>query len=1564
MLKGVISVRPVYSLYSRSIRLLAVGFVRPKILFLAIMLLLLSSYIPVWGQWRWPVDGFCTWTNDFASFNRAANKEGIHNRMYHTGIDILPVVSATGARQENRTIYPAAPGVIRRGYVHGLAPRFGGIQTFWVWNDRNQNRRWDEGEEVSHTAGWGDNHGLGITIIIEHSGGVYSLYGHLRCISKAVYETVIQKQQPYQVDTNTPIGIMGGSVYNDRNGTSPHLHFEIKTHDGLGDTSDIFWGYVPDLPRTYGYYDPATWIEGFPQVEALQPRQAVTVLGDVVNVRSGPGKKYAVIAKITEGQQFVARRIARVSASEEWVEIYLPNERGIAYGWAARRWGGTDFLRFDPNARIVRVIWNKVELRDGPGIHQNALQVWDNVRGVGKEVWAWRDSYFVSTETRMGSGSTKAWHKICIHHMYWRDIVEDKNSDFRSGRIQDRPVDSDKDRIGFSGGIVARQAPSSWKRLGDWGGYAWIPGDALEEVSSGVNILMDVSQTSLSFGSVEVGNRRDVQLVITNQSGSTANLTGSVNISGADFSILEGTGSFSLAPNSSRVYTIRFTPTGASARTGTLRITHNATNRSSPLDIGLSGTGIDTVAPNISNVRIEPTTLSNSGGTVAIRADATDGAGVSSVWAEVKKPDGSTVTVPMSKESGNTFKGDYSASANTSSSEQRYTVRVSARDPSNNVASTGWDYSFSVRGAAVYMDLSTTSLDFGSVNVGSFRDLSITLTNRSTSAATLTGDITITGADFSVVSGGGSFSLAPGSSRAVNIRFSPTDAVSRSGTLQIRHNATNQSNPILVNLTGVGAAPKIRVEPETLAFSTIAGSNPAVQSFTIRNIGTTTLNWRASKVGGAGWFSFSPASGSLSPNSSQSVTVSINAAGLGQGTYTDSIQVTDPNAINSPQRVQIALTVTAVARPTIDVIPTSLVFTTTLGTNPGNQTFTIRNTGAATLAWNATKQGGSGWLSFTPSSGTISAGSSQLVTVSINAAGLGLGTYNDSIVISDPNATNSSRRVSVTLNVTSTRHYIVLNAENASGQVGQEVTLRAALRRSTDGTPVVGRNVHFTVDGQSAGSAVTDGQGVASLRWTVTDGNLGYRPLVAHFSGDSEYEPASGSATFRRYAETVLRTDDVEAYQREVVTIGATLHRRDTQGDWQPIQGRTLRFYINGTYIGDSETDQWGLALIEYRVPIDASSGIISVSFEGDEFYAPSYAEGRLIVHPWVVGTVVVVDNVEAYRGDTVTLRAVVLRADTWSPLTGVLVHFAVDGEYIGYATAGPWGAEISYEVRPDMELGEHIIEAFFGGEDVFHPSFGQGLLRVREKRETFIEVFNSWGKQGEIVPVGARLLSANGTPVEGAWLDFFIDGELIGGGPTNSEGYVIGRYGIPPNAVPGEHPIEVFFDGNEVLSASRGSGILYVDPVQTRIFGYVELGDFVGDTTTVPVRVEIRPLGSNVPVEVHDTFLDANSVFHIETWKTGEFFDIAVKASHWLRQRLTYAWLWKEVWIPFSLTNGDIDGDNEVSLLDLGQLVAAFGSVPGAGNWNANADLDGDNEVTMLDFGIIVRNFGLVGDE
>jgi len=146
-------------------------------------------------------------------------------------------------------------------------------------------------------------------------------------------------------------------------------------------------------------------------------------------------------------------------------------------------------------------------------------------------------------------------------------------------------------------------------------------------------------------------------------------------------------------------------------------------------------------------------------------------------------------------------------------------------------------------------------------------------------------------------------------------------------------------------------------------------------------------------------------------------------------------------------------------------------------------------------------------------------------------------------------------------------------------------------------------------------------------------------------------------------------------------------------------------------------------------------------------------------------------------------------------------------------------------------------------------------------------------------------------------------------------------------------------------------------------IRGTLTLGDYGGDPSLVPVSVRLRKEGGSE--ETRTIFTDRNGNYSL--WLEPGTYEVSFKASHWLRVSLTGVTLGPADEVTgqdATLTNGDIDGDNEVTLFDFGELVAAFGSRTGDSNWNPDADLDGDAEVTLFDFGVLVQNFGAIGDE
>jgi len=118
--------------------------------------------------------------------------------------------------------------------------------------------------------------------------------------------------------------------------------------------------------------------------------------------------------------------------------------------------------------------------------------------------------------------------------------------------------------------------------------------------------------------------------------------------------------------------------------------------------------------------------------------------------------------------------------------------------------------------------------------------------------------------------------------------------------------AYNNPQAATVSLTLSEEPPaEIWVNTQQLTFDgEEGGSNPDSQTITIKNTGTATLKYEITK--NANWLNVNPASGTVQTGENVH-TVSVNTGGLQDGTYSGTITITDPNATNSPQQVNVTL---------------------------------------------------------------------------------------------------------------------------------------------------------------------------------------------------------------------------------------------------------------------------------------------------------------------------------------------------------------------------------------------------------------------------------------------------------------------------------------------------------------------------------------------------------------------------------------------------------------------------------------------------------------------------------
>jgi len=246
----------------------------------------------------------------------------------------------------------------------------------------------------------------------------------------------------------------------------------------------------------------------------------------------------------------------------------------------------------------------------------------------------------------------------------------------------------------------------------------------------------------------------------------------------------------------------------------------------------------------------------------------------------------------------------------------------------------------------------------------------------------------------------------------------------RTGTIRIR--ATNDDTIPDVNVTvsQAGApAGSLDVTPAGGFASTGPEGGPFTppsQAYTLRNVGATTINWRAVRV--EIWTSLSATTGTLIPGATRTITVSINsgANNLSPGSYSDTVSFMNTTNGSGNTTRTVSLTVTGAAG-SLSVSPSSGFSSSgPVGGpfSPGSQDYTLRNNGRDPIDWTAANS--RTWTALSATSGRLDAGATTTVTVSINAAAndLPAGDYGDSIVFTNTTNGNGNTSRAVSLTVT------------------------------------------------------------------------------------------------------------------------------------------------------------------------------------------------------------------------------------------------------------------------------------------------------------------------------------------------------------------------------------------------------------------------------------------------------------------------------------------------------------------------------------------------------------------
>ena len=244
--------------------------------------------------------------------------------------------------------------------------------------------------------------------------------------------------------------------------------------------------------------------------------------------------------------------------------------------------------------------------------------------------------------------------------------------------------------------------------------------------------------------------------------------------------------------------------------------------------------------------------------------------------------------------------------------------------------------------------------------------------------------------------------------------------------------------------------------------------------------------------------------------------------------------------------------------PTIAFSPSSFAFTAIEGgSDPPNQTLSVRNSGGGTLDWSVTDD--MDWLTLNPTSGS-STGEQNFITLSVHISGISAGSYNAAITISAPGATNTPRTVPVRLIVSpmppaapsnliatplSTSQIDLSWVDNSNNETGFKIERKTGVGGSYNQIASVGANVTtYSDSGRNQGTTYC------------------YRVRAYNAGGNSAYSNEACATTF---SPPNMPSNPLPANHATGVSINADLSW--SGGD--PDAGDTVTYDV---YFGTSAT--------------------------------------------------------------------------------------------------------------------------------------------------------------------------------------------------------------------------------------------------------------------------------------------------------------------------------------------------------------------------------------------------------
>jgi hypothetical protein len=401
----------------------------------------------------------------------------------------------------------------------------------------------------------------------------------------------------------------------------------------------------------------------------------------------------------------------------------------------------------------------------------------------------------------------------------------------------------------------------------------------------------------------------------------------------------------------------------------------------------------------------------------------------------------------------------------------------------------------------------SSTVDFGSVGVGTQTTENLIISNAGGSDLTIS-LLTLTGTEFAVNGITTPKTISTGQTATLTLTFLPTAVGSGNGSLAITSN--DPTNPtVTISLMGSGTSAPVgqwTANPTSISFGSVNTGGSASKQIVLTNTGNAAVKISQINASGSG-FSVTGVSVPSTVNASQSVTLTVGFAPTTVASASGSVMVTS-DAKDSPLSIPLS---GAGVQPGLNVSPASFDFGSVVDGQTKSQTFSVTNTGSASLTIAQISLSGAGFtLSGLATPSTLAAGQSTSFSARFAPTSAGTGSGAVSISSNAPNSptkvTLSGTGVAASVTLTASPASLAFGSVNAGTSSAKSVTLTNSGNSSVTISQVAVSAKDVNTSGITTPLTLTPGQAKAM--------NVAFSPTTAeNVTGNITVTSAQGSSS-------------------------------------------------------------------------------------------------------------------------------------------------------------------------------------------------------------------------------------------------------------------------------------------------------------------------------------------------------------------------------------------------------------------------------------------------------------------